>query len=177
MPNPLAISRVRGQVLMASNISVTPEPYVYAGAGTGGLYRKAPGEDRWKELTDGLPSSPEVRVIAIHPLQSDVIFAGTQDGVYRSASRGDHWETPQRARGEQRCLVNAVPPPHSQRDVCGHGTRTNLSHSGWRRHLGALAHSPGIRCNHNVFQHPRHRHGGRPQPSPTSYTPGWKWAV
>ena len=76
---------------MASNISVTPEPYVYVGAGTGGLYRKAPGEDRWKELTDGLPSSPEVRVIAIHPLQPDVIFAGTQDGVYRSASRGDHW--------------------------------------------------------------------------------------
>ena len=77
---------------MASHISNVSEPYVYAGAGTSGVYRKAPGEDRWEELTNGLPSSPEVRVIAIHPLQPDVVFAGTQDGVYRSTSRGDHWK-------------------------------------------------------------------------------------
>ena len=76
---------------MALDTSTAAEPYVYAGAGTGGLYRKAPGEDRWEELTNGLPPSPEVRVIATHPLQPDVVFAGTQDGVYRSGSRGNHW--------------------------------------------------------------------------------------
>ena len=76
---------------MASDISSTTEPYVYVGAGAGGLYRKMPGEDRWEELTNGLPPAPEVRVIAIHPFQPDVVFAGTQDGVYRSGSRGNHW--------------------------------------------------------------------------------------
>ena len=76
---------------MASDTPSGPEPYVYAGAGAGGLYRKAPGEDRWEELTNGLPPSTEVRVIAIHPLQPEVVIAGTQDGVYRSGSRGDHW--------------------------------------------------------------------------------------
>ena len=76
---------------MASDIPRTTEPYVYAGAGTGGLYRKIPGEDRWEELNNGLPSAPEVRAIAIHPFQPDVVFAGTQDGVYRSGSRGNHW--------------------------------------------------------------------------------------
>ena len=76
---------------MASDTSPVPEPNVYAGTGTGGLYRKAAGEDHWEELTNGLPSSPDVRVIAIHPLQPDVVFAGTQDGIYRSASRGNHW--------------------------------------------------------------------------------------
>ena len=76
---------------MASDTPNGPEPYVYAGAGTGGLYRKAPGEDKWEEFTNGLPPSPEVRVIAIHPLQPEVVFAGTQDGVYRSGSRGNHW--------------------------------------------------------------------------------------
>ena len=55
---------------MALDTSTAAEPYVYAGAGTGGLYRKAPGEDRWEELTNGLPPSPEVRVIATHPLQT-----------------------------------------------------------------------------------------------------------
>ena len=76
---------------MASETPTAPEPYVYVGSGTGGLYRKSPGEDNWEELTNGLPPSPEVRVITIHPLQPDVVFAGTQDGVYRSASRGNHW--------------------------------------------------------------------------------------
>ena len=76
---------------MATDTSNVQEPYVYAGAGMGGIYRKAPGQDRWEELTNGLPPSLEVRVIAIHPLQPDVVFAGTQDGVYRSTSRGDHW--------------------------------------------------------------------------------------
>ena len=76
---------------MSTSSYTSHEPYVYAGAGTGGLYRKTPGDDHWQELTDGLPESPQVRVIATHPLQSGVVFAGTQDGVYRSGSRGDHW--------------------------------------------------------------------------------------
>ena len=78
---------------MASDRSAAPEPYVFAGAGRGGLYRKAPGQDQWEELTNGLPPSPEVRVIALHPLQPEVVFAGTQDGLYRSGSRGDHWRS------------------------------------------------------------------------------------
>jgi photosystem II stability/assembly factor-like uncharacterized protein len=76
---------------MASDTSISSEPYVYVGAGTGGLYRKSPGDTQWEELTNGLPPSPEVRVITIHPLQPDVVFVGTQDGVYRSGSRGNHW--------------------------------------------------------------------------------------
>ena len=78
---------------MASDTSTNPESYVYVGAGTGGLFRKPLEEEGWEELTNGLPPSPNVRVIAIHPLQRDVVFAGTQDGVYRSGSRGDHWRS------------------------------------------------------------------------------------
>ena len=71
--------------------AATTEPTVYAGSGTGGLFRKRPGETHWEELTNGLPENPEVRAIEIHPLQPDVVFAGTNDGVYRSGSKGDHW--------------------------------------------------------------------------------------
>jgi photosystem II stability/assembly factor-like uncharacterized protein len=76
---------------MADAAFSSPEPYVFAGAGSGGLFRKAPGRDDWEELTNGLPPSPQVRAIAVHPLQPDVIFAGTQEGLYRSGSKGNHW--------------------------------------------------------------------------------------
>ena len=48
--------------------------YIYAGAETSGLYRLSPGSDPstgsgWEELTSGLPESPSVCGIAIHPGQ------------------------------------------------------------------------------------------------------------
>ncbi|MFQ6028252.1 MAG: hypothetical protein ACE5Q6_12230 [Dehalococcoidia bacterium] len=66
--------------------------YAYVGAETSGLYRLAPGSDRWEELTNGLPENPIVPGVAIHPENPSVIYAGTQDGPYRSTDRGDHWE-------------------------------------------------------------------------------------
>ena len=66
--------------------------HIYAGAETSGLYRLAPGSDQWEELTNGLPESPSVCGIAIHPDNPEVVFAGTQNGPYRSLNRGDSWE-------------------------------------------------------------------------------------
>ncbi|MQF96188.1 MAG: hypothetical protein FI731_10990 [SAR202 cluster bacterium] len=66
--------------------------YVYTGAETSGLYRLAPGSDTWEELTNGLPTDPMVPGIVIHPDDPSVIYAGTQDGPYRSTNRGDSWE-------------------------------------------------------------------------------------
>ena len=39
--------------------------YVYAGAENHGLYRLAPGTDRWETLTGGLPQRVEVQGIAV----------------------------------------------------------------------------------------------------------------
>ena len=50
---------------------------IYAGAETSGIYRLAPGADQWAELTGGLPESPSVCGIAIHPENPEVVFAGT----------------------------------------------------------------------------------------------------
>jgi photosystem II stability/assembly factor-like uncharacterized protein len=75
--------------------------HVYAGAArfsaeprtheSGGLFRRAIGEERWQRLGGGLPDDVEVRAIAVHPRDSRVIFAGTQHGPYRSQDGGDHW--------------------------------------------------------------------------------------
>ena len=64
---------------------------VYAGAEASGLYRKEAGDEGWEELTNGMPPSPQVRAIAIHPDDPAVVFAGTQRGVYRSQDRGGQW--------------------------------------------------------------------------------------
>ena len=76
---------------MTSTGASSTEPHVYAGAGTGGLFRKSPGQDYWEELTNGLPPSPEVRVVAVHPIHPEILYAGTQAGLFKSRDRGDHW--------------------------------------------------------------------------------------
>ena len=66
--------------------------YVYASAENSGIYRLSPGSAEWEELTQGLPDRPIVPGLAVHPENPEVVFAGTQDGPYRSVDRGNHWE-------------------------------------------------------------------------------------
>jgi photosystem II stability/assembly factor-like uncharacterized protein len=68
------------------------ETYIYVGAEAHGLYRKKASDTRWEHLTNGMPPMPQVRPIAIHPHHPEVLFVGTQRGVYRSQDRGDHWQ-------------------------------------------------------------------------------------
>lgn len=76
--------------------------YVYAGAAdwggkdpakcNRGLYRLDPKTGSWETLDNGLPEHVEARCVTLHPEESGVIFAGTQDGPYRSADAGGTWE-------------------------------------------------------------------------------------
>jgi len=58
---------------------------------THGLYRRRDGDAGWQSLTKGLPANPEVRAIALHPDNPEILFAGTQKGIFRSDDRGDSW--------------------------------------------------------------------------------------
>ena len=60
--------------------------------GGGGLYRRADGDEEWQSITEGLPANPQVRALKVHPENPSVVYAGTQQGVYRSDDRGDHWQ-------------------------------------------------------------------------------------
>ena len=80
-------------------MSDTRATRIFAGAGhvkamnfCGGLFRANAGDDRWQSLTRGLPESVEVRAFAIHPRDPETIYAGTQDGPYRSDDGGERWE-------------------------------------------------------------------------------------
>ena len=41
----------------------------------GGLFRRAPGDDGWTQLTRGLPEGTAVQAITVHPADLDVIYA------------------------------------------------------------------------------------------------------
>jgi photosystem II stability/assembly factor-like uncharacterized protein len=66
--------------------------FIYVGAETSGLYRMEAGINQWEELTNGMPPAPQARAIAIHPQHPEVVFVGTQRGVYRSQDGGDGWQ-------------------------------------------------------------------------------------
>jgi photosystem II stability/assembly factor-like uncharacterized protein len=75
---------------------------IFAGAGhsttksgeryPGGLFRTSADDGRWQAITAGLPENVEARAFLVHPLDPNVIYAGTQDGPYRSSDGGEHWE-------------------------------------------------------------------------------------
>ena len=72
--------------------------HVYVGAAArmrgamSGIFRQSAGSDHWELLRKGLPERMDVQTITIHPTDPNVIFAGSQDGPYRSRDRGDSWE-------------------------------------------------------------------------------------
>jgi photosystem II stability/assembly factor-like uncharacterized protein len=65
---------------------------IYVGAEASGLYRMEAGTNQWQALTNGMPPAPQARAIAIHPQHPEVVFVGTQRGVYRSRDGGDGWQ-------------------------------------------------------------------------------------
>src|SRR5687767_6458566 len=75
---------------------------IFAGAGhyaagtgeryRGGLFSASSDDGEWRAVTEGLPENVEARAFAVHPKSSDVVYTGTQDGVYRSTDRGATWE-------------------------------------------------------------------------------------
>ena len=72
--------------------------FVGAGKFTGGtisgLFRQRAGEDRWETITKGLPEPASIQALTVSPSNRDVMFAGTQQGVYRSTDGGNTWARP-----------------------------------------------------------------------------------
>jgi hypothetical protein len=58
----------------------------------GGLFRTTPEDGVWEELENGLPELVETHALSVDPRDADVIYAGTQDGPYRSTDGGSRWE-------------------------------------------------------------------------------------
>jgi photosystem II stability/assembly factor-like uncharacterized protein len=79
--------------------------YVYTGVSnrTGGtvsgMYRRAADRGAW-ELC-GLPDRTHVHAIAVHPTDSDVVYAATSSGLHRSQDQGANWKCLVEAEGRE----------------------------------------------------------------------------
>src|ERR1700676_3666679 len=95
------MANVRGGQGLEEDAMNAGSTRIFAGAGAapsmrgtaarGGLFRHTQGDGAWVALDDGLPAGVEVHAILTRPDDPNVIFAGTQDGPYRSTDGGDHW--------------------------------------------------------------------------------------
>src|SRR3989442_3481935 len=81
----------------------------FTGGTISGLFRQAAGEDSWGKITKGLPEPASIQAVTVHPSDRDVIFAGTQDGVYRSLDGGNTWARPDFPRGLEVWSVTVHP--------------------------------------------------------------------
>ena len=58
----------------------------------GGIFRQSVGDDRWEQLTKGLPDPVNVHAVTVHPMSPDVVYLGTNRGFFRSTDRGEAWD-------------------------------------------------------------------------------------
>ena len=62
------------------------------GAITGnGVWKSTDAGDTWARFNNGMADDTSVSVILIHPEQSGVLLAGTEEGIYRSTDAGASW--------------------------------------------------------------------------------------
>lgn len=72
---------------------------LYAGT-TGGVYRTINGTESWEKKSHGMVAADAkmasmalgVNGLAVDPTNSDVVYAGTTKGLYKSIDQGEHWE-------------------------------------------------------------------------------------
>lgn len=58
------------------------------------IYRTKDYGKTWKQLADGLPKDGHfVRVVREDPVRKDLLFAGTESGIFYSVDGGDKWES------------------------------------------------------------------------------------
>ena len=90
---------------------------LYAGT-TGGTYRSEDGGGSWQKTNSGLipddvlnaSMALGVNVLAVDPLNSGIVYAGTTKGLFRTTNRADYWEQIGQGLSEQFISTLVVHP-------------------------------------------------------------------
>jgi photosystem II stability/assembly factor-like uncharacterized protein len=72
----------------------------------------------------GFPYEASVRCLALHPSRQEILFAGTEKGLYRSDDRGANWKPVDSALSSRYVWALAIDPVHSDIMYAGTGTPT-----------------------------------------------------
>jgi len=57
------------------------------------LYKTTDFGKTWKQITDGIPNTTFTRCIREDPNKKDLLYAGTETGIYVSFNGGDRWQS------------------------------------------------------------------------------------
>lgn len=68
------------------------EEVLYAGTVGQGVQRSRDGGEHWEAMNFGLPPHSSVRALAVHPRLHNLLFAGTDQGCFRSQDGGLSWK-------------------------------------------------------------------------------------
>ncbi len=97
------VERMTGMTEVNFVVSLVMDPQrpnvLYAGT-TGGVYRTINGTESWEKKTEGMVAADAkmasmaigVNGLAVDPTNSDVVYAGTTKGLYKSMDQGEHWD-------------------------------------------------------------------------------------
>ena len=66
---------------------------LYAGTIGQSVWRSTDNGDTWERASNGIFPEADVRAIAVNPSNPDVVYAGTESGVFRSENGGDAWHS------------------------------------------------------------------------------------
>lgn len=94
---------------------------ICVGAVGQGIWHSGDGGERWARVANGISFETEVRAFAIHPRQPEVIFAGTDRGLYRTENGGSKWQSMPSALDDYHIWALAINP--SDPKVMFAGTR------------------------------------------------------
>jgi photosystem II stability/assembly factor-like uncharacterized protein len=86
---------------------------ICVGAVGQGIWHSPDGGEHWSRMTHGISFETEVRAFAVHPQRPEVLFAGTDRGLYRSKDAGASWtwiESPLDAFHVWALAINADDP-------------------------------------------------------------------
>jgi photosystem II stability/assembly factor-like uncharacterized protein len=95
-----------GRILSLTSLGNT----LFAGTGSGGVFRSIDSGSSWIPVNTGFNANPYDGALNIASLavSGDTILAGTGDGLYESANRGDTWIWNQRMNQKDLETVNAI---------------------------------------------------------------------
>ena len=65
---------------------------LYAGTIGQSVWRSTDDGDTWHRASNGIFPEADVRAVAVNPNNADVVYAGTDKGVFRSENGGDAWQ-------------------------------------------------------------------------------------
>ena len=57
-----------------------------------GIWRSLDGGDAWSRVRPTRVTECDIRSLAVHPRYHNILYAGTDSGLYRSENRGSRWE-------------------------------------------------------------------------------------